>query len=220
MSYPGRPAASSLAAFAYVALLGLAGFVLSTFSLLLTTPEGNALNAPVSYYYVHGHHGWLLTLGLLALGCSALALSIAVAQCVTGRTGPRGLALFGIAVIVAGLFPADPWWPWEQSPSLNASIHGMAAMVGMAVFAGTAIPLMRALRSEARWDRVAPFFYVVAAAGVLGLVGSFVSLGLRLPPQFLGLTERLAIGAGVAWLALIALGLLHSPTVSSRPPVK
>ncbi len=217
-SIPYRDASAPphVTALAYAGLIGLVGFVLSTFSLLLAEPERNALNEPISYYYVHGHHGWLLTLGLVALGLGALALSVGVAQCVSERTGPRGLAIFGIAVIIAGLFPADPWWPWERIPSLNAAIHGGAAITGMAVFALTAIPLMRSLRNEARWDRVGGFFLVTAIAGVLGLVGSFVSVTLKLAPQFLGLTERLAIGAGVAWLGLIAIGLLHAPALSSR----
>jgi hypothetical protein len=212
-------ASAQLAPLAYVGLAGLAGFVLSTFSLLLGEPDHNPVNEPFSYYYVHGHHGWLLTFGLIALGIASLALSVGVAQCVQGRVGPRGLAIFGLAVIVAGLFPADPWWPWEQVPSIAAAVHGMSALIGMAVFAGTAIPLMRALRNEARWDRVGPFFLVTAVAGVLGLIGCIVSAVGRWQPQFLGLSERLAIGAGVAWLGLIAAGLLHPLVLSSsRPP--
>ncbi len=211
-------ASAPLAPLAYVSIAGLAAFVLSTFSLLLGEPDHSPVSEPFSYYYVHGHHGWLLTLGLIALGIAALALSVGVTQCVQGRTGPRGLAIFGFAVIVAGLFPADPWWPWEQVPSIAAAVHGMSALIGMAVFAGTAIPLMRALRNEARWDRVGPFFVFTAAAGVLGLVGCIVSAIGRWQPQFLGLSERLAIGAGVAWLGLIAAGLLHAPVLSSRPP--
>lgn len=216
---PFRDAAASpqIAPLAWAGLCGFGAFVLSTFSLLLTTPDSNAFGDPLSYYYVHGHHGWLLTLGLIALGIGALALSVAVTQRVNGRAGPRGLAIFGIAVIIAGLFPADPWWPWKQDPSLHAAVHGIAALVAMAAFAGTAIPLMRSLRRDAGWDRVAPSFYVIVTAGVLGLVGALASsFSQRMTPQFLGLTERLAIGAGVAWLALVAIGLLHPPVVSSR----
>lgn len=216
VSYRDTPPSPQVAPLAYTGLVACAAFVLSTFSLLVTTPDSNALSEPFSYYYVHGHHGWLLTIGLVALGIGSLALSVALAQCVTSRVGPRGLAIFGFAVIVAGIFPADPWWPWKQEPSLPAVLHGGAAFVAMAAFASTAIPLMRALRRDAGWDRVAPFFYVIVTAGVIGLVGAVVSLTAKLAPQVLGLTERLAIGAGVAWLALVAIGLLHPPLVSAR----
>jgi hypothetical protein len=209
-----------LAPLAYVGFAGLAAFVLSTFLLLVGAPERSAINEPFSYYYVHGHHGWLLTLGLIALGIASLALSVGVAQCVRGRAGPRGLAIFGFLVIIAGLFPADPWWPWERVPSIAAAVHGMSALFGMGVFAGTAIPLMRSLRNEARWDRVGPLFLITAIAGVIGLVGCIASATLKWEPQFLGLAERLAIGAGVAWLGLIATGLLYAPALSSRPPAR
>jgi hypothetical protein len=205
-----------LAAFAYTGFAGIGAFVLSTFALLVAEPERNALSEPFSYYYVHGHHGWLLTFGLIALGLGSLALSVGVAQCVTDRIGTRGLAIFGIAVIVAGLFPADPWWPWERIPSVVAVVHGTAALIGMSIFAATAIPLMRALRAEARWDRIGIFFVLTAAAGVVGLAGCILSTTAKWPPQFLGLAERVAIGAGVAWLALIATGLLYAPVLSSR----
>jgi hypothetical protein len=218
LSYRAVPAGTPthVVALAYVGFAGLGGFVLSTFLLLIGEPDRNPVHEPFSYYYVHGHHGWLLTVGLLALGFAALALSVGVTHYVHSRAGPRGLAIFGLAVIIAGLFPADPWWPWEQLPSGAAAVHGMAALGGMAVFAGTAIPLMLSLRNEARWDRVGGYFTVTAVAGALGIIGCVVSATAHWQPQFLGLAERVAIGAGVAWLGLIAAGLLRSSVMSSH----
>src|SRR6185503_10296936 len=93
---------------------GLAVFALTTLALHVLQPALSFRDEAVSYY-VHGNHGWLLTIGLIALGTASLALTAALVHAtwsappsvlmpVFMRPGPP--ILLGLSErILLGLYP-------------------------------------------------------------------------------------------------------------------
>src|SRR5262245_56869925 len=82
----------------YVSLTGIGCFAVSILALHWLQPGLDPLDEAMSYY-VHGAHGWLLTVGLLALGLSSLALTAGLARTIDGpeaRAGQWCLVVWGV----------------------------------------------------------------------------------------------------------------------------
>ena len=146
-----KPAATSL--LASVGLFGVGVFVLATSALHFSQPRLDPMREAVSYY-VHGRSGWALTVGLVALAVGSAALTIDVARGLRGgRAGVACLALWSVGVFLGGVFPADPPGNWSRPPSAAGAVHGIAAMVALAVLPVAALLLSRAFRRDPRWQR-------------------------------------------------------------------
>jgi Protein of unknown function (DUF998) len=198
-------------------LTGLAVFTSTTVALHFLQPALSARDEAVSYY-VHGHHGWLLTLGLVALGLASVALTAALVPAVVGPGARPGLWLLGtwsVGVLLGGTFPADPAGNWSAPPSLAGMIHGNAAMVAFLVLPIGALFLAKSFRRDPRWRAGAGLLFglAVATAVSLGLFfASLVPVFIRPgPPILLGLTERVLLAVYVAWLAAVAIQLPDHP---------
>lgn len=114
-----------------VAVIGLAVFALTVLALHFVQPALSPRDEAVSYY-VHGRHGWLLTIGLIALGTASLALIAALVRATEGsgaRVGRWLIGVWSVGVLLGGVFPADPAGNWSAPPSVAGMIHGNAAMV-------------------------------------------------------------------------------------------
>jgi hypothetical protein len=77
-----------------VAIGGVAVFGLTVVALHVLQPGLDPLEEAVSYY-VHGSFGWLLTVGLLALGIGSLGIAFGLRK-IAGRGGGAGKWLVGI----------------------------------------------------------------------------------------------------------------------------
>ena len=211
-----KPAASSL--LASVGLFGVGVFVLATIALHFSQPRLDPMREAVSYY-VHGRFGWALPVGLVALAVGSAALTIDVARGLRGgRAGVACLALWSVGVFLGGVFPADPPGNWSQPPSAAGAVHGIAAMVALAVLPVAALLLSRAFRRDPRWQRSSgalAFLAVLAAACYVAFMGSLVPVFVRPgPPVLLGLTERALLAAGAAWLCAVGTRLIRRTTGS------
>jgi hypothetical protein len=190
----------------------------------LLQPERSPLNEAVSFY-VHGAHGWLLTVGLVAWSLGSVALLAGLARIFgawIGSSGFWGLVVWSLGTLLGGVFPADPPGHWDQPPSVAGLIHGNAALVAFVSFPIAALVLARRLRHHPQWHRVAGTLSALAlaalislAAFIASLVPVFISPG---PPKLLGLTERILLAVYVAWLSVTAIGLLTTSTGQSVPP--
>jgi hypothetical protein len=165
-------------------------------------------------YYVHGAHGWLLTVALLSIGVSSLALTAGVATLIHGKLARLGLcllAVWSIGTILGGTFPADPPGNWDTPPTVAGAIHGIAAIVALTAFPPAAVLISRGVR-RARISRMDCLLTALAAASVVSFIaffGSLVPVFLRPgPPVLLGLTERILLAVYAAWLGVAAVGLL------------
>ena len=198
------------------ALAGIGCFVVSVLALHRLQPGLNPLDQAVSYY-VHGPHGWLLTVGLLGLGLGSLALTVGVTPTEHGprmRAGRCFLGIWSVCVLLAGIFAADPPGHWDRPPSTSGMIHGGAAMTALFLALPIAAWLLsRSFRHDVRWHWLSGLSFTLAAAMVASLIAFAISLAPVFltdgPPRLLGLTERILLAVNSAWLCVIAFGLLR-----------
>ena len=202
--------AGALRLSAWVALAGIVAFAVAVLALHGLQPALSPATQAISFY-AHGTHGWLLTAGLLALGLGSLALSAGLARGVRGATAARAgrwcLGVWGVGVVLGGIFPADPPGNWAAPPSVAGWVHGNAALVAFAALPAAAVLLSLAFRRDPRWRRVAAISSALAAAAVASLILFLASLAPAIvspgPPVLLGLTERVLLVVYLLWLALV-----------------
>jgi hypothetical protein len=166
-------------------------------------------------YYVHGAHGWLLTVALLSIGAGSLALTAGLATLIQGKLARLGLcllAVWGIGTILGGIYSADPPGNWDRPPTVAGAIHGIAAIVALTAFPPAAVLISRSVR-KARVNGIDRLHTALAVASVVSFIAFFGSLFpvfLRPgPPVLLGLTERILLAAYAAWIGVAAVGLLR-----------
>ena len=185
----------------------------SMLALHVVQPGLSPLNEAVSFY-VHGRYGWLLTLGLVALSFGSLAIAIGLG--VRRASSFLGVLLMGAwsaAVLLGGVFSTDPSGNWDRPPSISGTIHGVAAMIAFTVFPLATIALVPSFRQDRRWQLLYGTLKALTTAVVVTYVAFMASLAPVFvrpgPPILLGLTERLLLAAYIAWLAVVAVGLLR-----------
>lgn len=155
-------------------------------------------------YYMNGRHGWILGLGLIAIGVGSLLLTKGMHTVISPRKARVALfllALWGVGAVVGGIFPPDPRGHWDEPPSLSGMLHGVAAMVALLAFPPGALLMSRIIGSgrSLMW---------LAMLSALSLVVFFFCLApvfSNRPPYFLGLIERLLLGFYAAWLVAACL---------------
>ena len=200
---------------AYASLGGSGCFTVCVIALHLLEPGFNPLDHAMSDF-AHGAQGWLVTIGLLALGLGSLALTSGFARTLYGRSARIGLwclAIWGICGLVGGIFPDDLPGHWN-APSLSGSLHASAAQIGTVVLAIAALLLAWSVRRDPRWHRSARLLLTLAITTVVGLVIlelSFLPVLLSAhPPILFGLLERIFFVTAISWLVVAAIGLLQT----------
>lgn len=177
--------------------------------------------------------GWMQIANFLLCGVLMLGFALGLRQVFRsgiGRVwGPLLLGLFGLSLIIAGLFVTDPslgYYPSGTSSSiqtLHGTVHGTNAPIVFDSLTIAIFVLARRFASDLAWRRWVLYSLVT---GVL-LPGFFIAClvvatldqkGL-LPNAPAGLLERIAIILGWGWITLIALRLLRQmrSSVSSAP---
>ncbi|WP_432122973.1 DUF998 domain-containing protein [Streptomyces sp. S1] len=165
--------------------------------------------------YVNLPHGWLVTVGLLAVAAGSAAVAVAVRAAGSGRGGWL-LHLWAGCVLVAAVFPADPPGNWSR-PSLSDGVHGVAAWVGFLALAVAIVRLTTAWRREPAWASKAPVPTVLARASAVAFVlfaVAFVDRAALTHTAPLGLVERIVIALDLAWLALVATSVKPLPSAA------
>ena len=167
-----------------------------------------------------------LICGVLAL-CFAFGLRQVFRSGKGATWGPLLLGIFGLSLIIAGLFVTDPslgYYPPGTSGSthtLHGTIHGINAPLAFGSLTIAIFVLARRFASDPAWRGWALYSLLTGSI----LVGSFIaSLAVAvldekgiLPNSPAGLLERVAIIIGWVWIALLAIRLLRQmrPSVSS-----
>jgi hypothetical membrane protein len=186
---------------------GLALLALSTLAMLAlhrARPDLDPIRTPVSFY-VRGAGGWLLTVSLMGSGLGVIAIASSLVQRMHRRTGAWLLAAGGIGLVVAAVFPADLWFPWEKALTPMGFVHAAAVMLPVGVFPVGALLITRderETRGPGPMNRILDvvalmFAAVLAISGVIALL--YIASGRT--PGFLGLAERIMMTLAVAWLA-------------------
>jgi hypothetical membrane protein len=111
-AWPGNGGAVTMLVWTDLISLGL--FAVTIVPLPFLQPDLKPLDEAMSYY-IHGSRGWLLTVGLIGLGIASLAVTAALAGAVDGPGAWPGrwlLAVWGVGVLLSGVFPTDPPGHW------------------------------------------------------------------------------------------------------------
>jgi hypothetical protein len=178
-----------------------------------------------------GEGGWVqianfIVCGLLSLGF-ALALWSSWSSSRPARGfawGPTLLIIFGLDLIVAGIFVTDPALGYppgsllgSQGQTLHGDIHGVAGLLTFGVLAATCFVYAQRFRSDPDWKGWTAYSNITGAIIALGFIAATVSSVLDergvVPNAPTGLIQRIAIIAGWGWMALFALRLLRNPRV-------
>ncbi len=175
------------------------------------------------------NQGWMQIANFLICGVLMLCFALGLRQVLRSGKGavwgPLLLGVFGLSLLIAGLFVSDPslgYYPPGTSSStqtLHGTIHGANAPLAFGSLTIAIFVLARRFASDPAW-RGWSFYSLVT--GIL-FVGSFIACLVVaqldksgvLPNSPAGLLERIAILIGWCWIALLALRLLRHQ-VSSR----
>jgi Protein of unknown function (DUF998) len=152
--------------------------------------------------------------GLLIVG-GAIGLGRSLPNERGGTWGPRLLGLFGLSLIVAGLFSTDPAMgypadaPAKSPVTLHGLIHGLNAPVCFGLLTASAIVLGRHFLGYASSRWFGGVSLGVAAIVVLSFIGATVFSVMdetgAWPNAPTGLVQRIGIGAGWFWFAAVAI---------------
>lgn len=172
--------------------IGIAIFVCCCLFMHFVQPELSPVDDAVSYY-MNGSFGWVLGFGLICLGVGSLIIAYGLGV-TENRMGFLLLVIWGVGVIVGGVFPPDPRGQWSKPPSVSGMIHGGAAMVAFLVF-----PFAAWLLSK-RLGRFAKAFALMSGACLIAFIACLAPVFTHHAPHMLGLMERILLLVYVSWL--------------------
>lgn len=162
--------------------------------------------------------GWeqvanFLMCGLLCVGFAA-GLRLALRGGKGAVAGPIALAVFGAALIVAGIFKTDPGLgyppgvPALASPTSHGMVHALAGLFVFVSLSVACFALARRFAGDARWRGWAAYSILTGVVVVGSLVFSNAPWLAAL--ELAGFIQRIGIFAGWTWIALLAARLLRS----------
>src|SRR5215210_8242161 len=188
---------------ALLAIVGIADFLLNIAALHFLRPDVNPVLEPVSNYAV-GPYGFLFTAADIGLGLAALALTfglyLSIASPGRSYVGLFLLGLYGVSVLLAGIFPIDV----GAEATTVGTIHNIVGNISFFGFPIGVILLSLGMGKDERWRSLRlpalALSMVVVLTVILTMVG--VNLGIGF-----GLTQRLANVAVLVWMLVVALRL-------------
>jgi len=188
---------------ALLAIVGVAAFLLLLAALHFLRPDVNPVVEPMSNYAV-GPYGFLFIAADIGLSLAALALAFGLYLGIAppGRSylGIFLLALYGVSVLLAGIFPIDV----GGEATMFGTIHNIVGNISFFGFPIAVILLSLGMGKAERWRSfrrpALALSMVVVLTVILTIVGSNLDLGY-------GVTQRIANVAALVWMLAVALRL-------------
>lgn len=194
----------------------------------LIRPGYDVMRLQVSYLSL-GDGGWVQVLSFLVCGGLIAAFAVSLRRVLGGGAGstfgPLGVGFAGAGLILAGLFSTAPAFGYPPGTPdgfptdlpTTAYLHVLGAF---GFFGGMIVaPLVMARRfwreHEGAW-----VIYSVASAFIVSVflgASSADASGQPFFPETVGLYQRIAIIAGLAWIALLAARCLRTEAPVARP---
>lgn len=166
----------------------------------------------------NGDYGWVHTSLLILSGLLVVASSVGMRSATpTGPAstwGPRLVALYGVGLIGAGIFAADPALGFppgtpadEHGVSWHGLLHLVTGAIGFVGFIAACFVIARRFssRGQAGWAAYSRVTGVVFAAAFVGIASGSQQAGLVSTVVILAFTA--AVVLGWAWLSLMHLQL-------------
>jgi hypothetical protein len=167
--------------------------------------------------------GWMQIANFIVCGLLTLGFAIGLRQVFrTSRGsvwGPILLGVFGLALIVAGIFVTDPslgYPPGTHSSgpqTLHGTIHGLNGILTFSSLAIAIFVLARRFAGDPNWKGWAVYSIVTGVLVIVSFIAATTVSALDesgvLPGSPTGLLQRIGIIAGWVWIALLAIQLLR-----------
>jgi hypothetical membrane protein len=188
---------------ALLTIVGIADFLLSFTALHFLRPDVNPVLEPMSNYAV-GPYGFLLTAADIGLSLGALALAFGLYLGIAPRgrsyVGLFLLALYGVSVLLAGIFPIDV----GGEATTFGIIHNIVGNIAFFGFPIAVILLSLGMGKDERWRSfrrpALALSMVIVPTVILTILGSNLGIGY-------GVTQRIANVATLVWMLAVALHL-------------
>ena len=168
-----------------------------------------------------GERGWVQITSFIICGLLVLCFAIGLRRVLhpgTGSTwGPILLGIFGLCVIGAGLFVADPVLGYPpgapSAPTLHGALHVLFSLVAFTSLPAACFVLARRFAGDPGGRGWAIYSIATGILVVVFLIAADLVASLD-PDGPAGLFQRLSIIIGWGWIALLAFRLM-----SKKPPI-
>jgi hypothetical protein len=174
--------------------------------------------------YAIGNHGWIMVVAFVSLALSCIALIPAIRSHIETTGGKIGLILLlvvAVALIVAGIFVADPITASKDQLTTHGSLHGLAATIGIPGLPVAAVLISRSLLRNNAWSSARLILRLTAHLTWISVLLMFVSMFVMLsqsqgkfgPDVLIGWPNRLVVLSYCAWLMAVSW---HSSRLSRK----
>lgn len=178
-------------------------------------------------------HPWLFDVGVAVWGLSFIAAAAGLALDAPrgwrGRLGPALIALTGIAQILTGFpFPADCRWSIDpQCHALDMAgelswrhyAHGLAYFYGAGALQLSVFAMAWRFRGDSRWGRSDLLAFYGGLIGLAIFSVLFFATENEVNGHY-GIVQRLTLGAAMAWVGTLTVGLLAIHGRARDPAVR
>lgn len=162
----------------------------------------------------NGALGWIQIASFILTGAMVVAAAVGMHRALPGGWAPRLLAIYGIGLVGAGIFVADPMNGFPagapagrpDSVSIHGMLHIVCAGIGFLAFVASCFVMARrfARRHKSAWM----WFSIIAGVAFLAGFGAIAS-GTSSPAVIGGFWAALLLAW--AWLAAVSVHLYRQP---------
>lgn len=156
---------------------------------------------------------WAQTINFIVLGILVIGLAIGLRREMSegraSRLGPALIAAFGLAVLLNGVFPADPL---DATDTIAGTLHSVTAGLGFLGVIAAMFLLSRRFVEDEEWQHLASLSHLSGIATIVLMVSYLMAQegAVEAWNPRTGLLQR-GMGAVVmAWLFLLALRLFQT----------
>jgi hypothetical membrane protein len=172
-----------------------------------------------------GEASWLQTANFIVFGCLVILLAAGLRRGLAGgralRVSVMLLALTGVGLIIAGVFPTDLY---DQPPTAHGAMHFVASLLTFGTLNAVFFVIVVPLRQDERWAGYARYSTITGV-----IVGGLclASVAAALPAIFnnyqagplaawTGLVQRALFVVAFSWIAMVGFKLLQVSRTRSR----
>jgi hypothetical protein len=167
------------------------------------------------------NQGWTQIANFLVCGVLVICFAFGLRQVFRSGKGsvwgPLLLGIFGLSLLIAGVFVTDPSLnydpPGTPGSTWHGMIHGINALLTLCSLTIGAFVLARRFAGDPAWRGWTLYSLITGLLFLAFFAGSLVVAILDqkgiLPNSPVGLLQRIAIIIGWGWIALLALRLLR-----------
>ena len=190
----------------------------------LTRDQYDPIRHPISSLSI-GEFGWTQVINFTVTGILALALAFGLRSALQSRGGSKWgviwIVLIGIGFLGAALFVTDPLNGYPPgtpllpaNPTVTGRLHRLfSAFVFLGIpGAGFSLARLFARNNEYTWAAYSRFTGIAFLAMFIVTSIGFAQIGMF--ARYAGLLQRITLLIGLAWMTLLPLHLLKSPSES------